>query len=397
VDFEDMSKEELIAMLKELKKQRAFSYEDQMKLAILDESPFTIWASDRDCKITLWEGQCEALYGYSRDFAIGKDYIPLFVAPDEQPAARRDQISIIDDAAVFHNIANDIAKNGNTLQLITNCFRIKDPRTGHYWNAEMGLIIDYLEQEKERLELIVTESRKVKSYVNLFIENTYQRKEQFLARKKAIREAISESQRKAAAVKRITSFREKTAPINRKLDELQQRLWLLIEDYYQKIQACVEADSCEAIRLEFNETYDEMLFAFEDIVLDFEEINSEFNWDNTVMQLRDDLLKDISLRNFRLGSLVFDLLNKANEEINDYRKIGDVRPDSSRMTTLIKRRDNIQSLKDAIDRVADNFIERITQANGNEQLTTLRTEMGAEYARIETKLSGAKTEMEAIA
>ena len=163
MNFENMTKEELIAKLKELENQRAFTYEDQMKLDILDKSPFTIWASDRDCKITLWEGQCEALYGYSREFAIGQDYISLFVAPDEQLAARRDQLSIIDNAEVFHNIANDRAKNGNTLQLVTNCFRIKNPRSKQYWNAEMGLIIDYLDQEKERLELIVAESRKVKS------------------------------------------------------------------------------------------------------------------------------------------------------------------------------------------------------------------------------------------
>ena len=78
-----MTKEELIAKLTEFENQRAFTFEDQMKLAILNKSPFTIWASDRDYKITLWEGQCEALYGYSREFAIGKDYVSLFVAPDE--------------------------------------------------------------------------------------------------------------------------------------------------------------------------------------------------------------------------------------------------------------------------------------------------------------------------
>jgi PAS domain S-box-containing protein len=395
MDYKRMTKEELIGMLQELESQRAFTYEDQMKLAILDESPFTLWASDRDCRIRLWEGKCEALYGYSRDFAIGRDYVSLFVAPDEQPAARRDQISIIDDGAIFHNIANDIARTGNTLQLVTNCFRIKDPRTGQYWNAEMGLIIDYLEQERERLILIVAESRKVKSSVNLFIQSTRQRKEQFLARKKALREAISDSQRKAAMAKTLTSFREKMAPVNRQLDELQRRLWLLIDDTYQKIQTCVDADSCEAIRLQFNEAYDEMLFGFEDVVLEFEEINSEFNWDNTLMQLRDQLLKESSVRSSRLDGIAFALLDKADEEIGDYRKIGDVRADSPRMVTLRRRRDDIQSLKDAVYTVAHELIEEVVQAASSGQLTAMRTGMETEYSRIECGLQKAKAEMEA--
>ena len=115
------------------------------------------------------------------------------------------------------------------------------------------------------------------------------------------------------------------------------------------------------------------------------------------MQLRDDLLKDISARNSRLGSLAFDLLNKANDEINDYKKIGDVRSKSTRLTTLIRRRDIIQSLKDAIDKIADKYIEQVTQADSNEHLKKLRTEMESENAQIEISLHKTKTEMETIA
>lgn len=150
MNYENMTKGELIDYIEELKAKRAFTYEDQMKLLILDSSPFTVWASDRNCKIRLWMGQCETLYGFSSKEAIGKDYVDLFVAEDEKVAARRDQIDIIDNEAVFHNIANDVGKNGNTLQLVTNCRRIKDPISGEYWNAEMGLVISYLDQEKDR-------------------------------------------------------------------------------------------------------------------------------------------------------------------------------------------------------------------------------------------------------
>lgn len=174
LNYDEMTKEELIQYIKECKEKRAFTYEDQMKLAFLDSSPFTLWASDRNCRIKLWMGQCEALYGYKSEDVLGKDFVDLFVAVDEQKAAREDQISIIDDGAVFHNIANDVGKNGNTLRLLTNCWRLKDPISGEYWNAEMGLIIDFFNQEVVRLEQIITESRMLKTRVTQFIDCTKQ-------------------------------------------------------------------------------------------------------------------------------------------------------------------------------------------------------------------------------
>lgn len=386
IEFEKLSKEELVEMVRALKEQRAFTYEDQMKLAILDESPFTIWASDRDCRITLWTGKCEALYGYSHDHAVGKDYVDLFVAPDEQAAARRDQISIIDDAAVFHNIANDIARTGNKLQLITNCFRIRDLRSDQYWSAEMGLIVDYFEQEKERLELIVAESKKTKNCTTLFIENTRQRKVQYQERKKGIRAAITDSRHKAAAAKRLTSFKEKIAPINSALEVLQGKLHQLIDDYFQKIQACADAASCEAIMLEFDEKYEEMVYGFEDIVVDFEEINTDFNWDNTLMQLRDDLLKANFDTTRKLDIMAFELQKRAEEDIAEYRKLG-VKSESRRLTEFTKRRDDIQALRENITNVSNDFTERVQQSTDNMDLNELRSMMNEAYRETESRLS----------
>jgi PAS domain S-box-containing protein len=394
MDFESMSKEELVEKLRELEEQRAFTYEDRMKLVILDESPFTIWASDRDCKITIWEGQCEALYGYSRDHALGKDYIPLFVAPDEQAQARADQLKIIDGNEVFHNIANDVAKNHNTLQLVTNCHRIKDPVTGKYWNAEMGLIIDYLEEEKDRLKRIVDEGRKVKNCTTQFISDANQRKEQFQKRKKAIREAITESQRKVISSGKRSDFRDKVKHIIELIDNLQHDLYKLIDDYYQKMQSCIDAGSCETVRLNFNGEYDEKLLVFEEILIDFEELNSQFNEDNSTFQLRDTILKDISSRNIRLGNLAFDMLNKANEEISDYRKIGDVKSDSSRLAALTSCRDKIKSIKDKIDNIADGFMTSVVNADDGVILTSLRADMENQYTEIERQITLIKRETE---
>jgi PAS domain S-box-containing protein len=393
MDYDNMSKEELIAKLKELEKQRAFTYEDQMKLTILDESPFTIWASDRDCKITLWEGRCEALYGYTRDYAIGKDYISLFVAPDEQPAAKLDQISIIDNAEKFHNIANDEASAGNTLHLITNCFRIKDPRTGQYWNAEMGLIIDYLEQEQERLEHIVAESKRIKSCITLFIENTQRRKSEYQERKKSIRAGIDNSRIEAAKIRKLSSFMEKIVPINNSLKILNNKLNQLIDDYYQKIQTCTDVNSCEAIILVFDEEYEKIIDGLEEIAAGFEVINSEFNWDNSLMQLRDDMLKINFDSSRRLDNFASELLNKAEEDISEYRRLG-VKSESIKLIEYTKRRDNIQLHRNSIMKILDECTGSIQRTTDSDKLSSFRFEIIDKYKDIEDKLSKLKRMME---
>ena len=42
LNYDEMTKEELIQYIKECKEKRAFTYEDRMKLAFLDSSPFTL-------------------------------------------------------------------------------------------------------------------------------------------------------------------------------------------------------------------------------------------------------------------------------------------------------------------------------------------------------------------
>ena len=383
-----MTKEELISKLKELQNQRAFSYEDQMKLAILDESPFTLWASDRECKITLWEGQCEALYGYSRDCALGKDFVKLFVAQDEQLAARNDQLSIIDDGAIFHNIANDIAKNRNTLRLVTNCFRIRDLRSGEYWNAEMGLIIDYLDQEKERLEKIVAESRKVKTRTNLFIENSQQRKEQFLGRRKTIKTEIANCERKAIKLSKRKAFKDAIAPINIALENLQQKLFQLVDTYLEKMQISSDADTCEKLRFSFAEEYDNMLLGFEDIVLDFEELNLLFNGDNKNVMLKNVILRENSAQSNRLAAIAFDLINKAENDINEYKKLVNTDPNNQRLRDLTQRREYLENQKKSIEKLAGDFLEMVSKSDDETNLNTILMNLKNQYLELENNMLG---------
>ena len=130
MDFQNYTKEQLIAYIQKLEKNSDITYEDRMKLLILDGSPLTLSASDRDCRIKLWLCKSESLYGFSTEEAMGSDFVDLFVSKDERMQARLDQIKIIDNGEEFHNLAFDVAKSGNTLKLLTVCRRIEDPITG---------------------------------------------------------------------------------------------------------------------------------------------------------------------------------------------------------------------------------------------------------------------------
>lgn len=374
MNFEDMTKEELIAYIKEMETKRAFTYEDQMKLAILDNSPFTVWASDRNCKIKLWMGQCESLYGFSSKEAIGKDYVDLFVAEDEKAAARRDQIEIIDNEAVFHNIANDTGKNGNTLQLITNCRRIRDPVSGEYWNAEMGLIIDYLEQEKNRLKAIVIESQRIKSSVNQFVEDTKQVKDQFLDRKKSINTAIHDCEQKATALRRRTEFRKKVANIRSNLSKLSQEIDAVLDTYISKMQSCATFNDCEKVRQLFFKEYEIFSESLEDMALDLFEISCDYDLEQNLVSEKDALMKDMAFQFRLLAEIFHNIIREVEKEINDYKEQVSANPNSETglYKDFIETKHAIFKLKEETEMFEDELSIQIINAPSRLDLKTIK-------------------------
>ena len=375
MEYDKLTKEELISLLRELESQRAFTYEDRMKLEILDQSPFTIWASDRDCKITFWDGQCEHLYGYTREQAIGRDYVDLFVDVYEQAAARDDQLKIIDHGEVFHNIAND------------------DIRTGECWNAEMGLIIDYFEDERERLNQVIAESRKVKSCVSQFLASVNQDREQFADRKKAINSSIRTYERIAISRGKRRDFKRSVAAIQEEIKGIEECLNTTIDKYFDLIQACRTYDSCEQTRLEFMNTYAEILDRFEDVVLDIEEIAQELDCSSSVVSGRDAVMREASVKNGLLINYAHDLLMKAEGEITEYKGIN-ARADSERMRLLVGRRDRIQSIKERIDAFVDQIYAQLLSAETDNSVQQLRVEMEDGFKSFEAELKTIKEEMD---
>lgn len=385
VDFQNMTKEELINYIQKMQLQRAFSEDDQFLLKILDHSPFTIWASDRNCTIKFWEGQCESLYGYKKEQVLGKDFVDLFVAEDEKKAAREDQLKIIDSGEVFHNIANDVAKNGNTLRLLTNCWRMKDPHSDEYWNVEMGLIVDFFYQELERLEEIITESRLYKTRITQFIELTKHLRKQFAERKKVFNDAIRECDRKSVIAKKRTEFKKRTEPVKKSIKQIDEQMSDLIDEYLHKIQVCGSATGCEELTDRFKESYEAILDKFEDIVTDFQEVNVEFSSEGVIIG-KDSVLKDTALEHEKYHVMAFNLKISISKQIDNIRAQVTINKNSTLLQFYVELQNSIDAIIKEINNIQEQIYKEIGIVQTYNGVIEIRKKMIAEYEKVGKKI-----------
>lgn len=391
-----MSKEELIAYIEELRTKRAFSEEDQYLLEILDASPFTIWASDRDCRIKFWTGQCEYLYGYKKEYAIGKDFVDLFVAEDEKKAAREDQISIIDHGEIFHNIANDVAKTGNTLRLLTNCWRMKAPDSDEYWNVEMGLIIDFFNQEVDRLAEIVEESRIYKSRVTQFIDLTRQIQRQFQERKRRLTEAIQDCKHIAVNARKKTEFKDRVDPIRSRLRNLNDELTELVEKYIQLVQACGSSVRCEELSDEFRDYYQEKISdTLEDIATDFEEISLDYS-DGGMVLGKDAVLKDTNVVFTKIYNRAYDLRNSISKKIDAYKAQVTARQGSAILQKYMELQERIDATMRVINTIQEEVYMSVGCIQAYQDTINIRNDMRRKYDDVEVSLNEIEQEFKNV-
>lgn len=148
IDYDKMTKEELIKEINKLKKEKSISREDRLKLKILERIPFTMWACNRKFEIVLWTCGSACIYKYNKKDVIGKNYLDLFVHEVEREQSKKDCIEIIDNDMIQDNfIATDCSRNGKRPMLATNCFRIWDEETQEYLQAEVALDITNLQEK----------------------------------------------------------------------------------------------------------------------------------------------------------------------------------------------------------------------------------------------------------
>ncbi len=116
-----------------------------LALSFMRGAPVSMWACNREFSIVLWTPGAESIYGISQSDAIGKNYLELFVDPPEREQSRIDCIRVIDEGWTQCNcLAYDVGPDGNRRHMLTNVFRIREPRTGGYLQAEIGVQINDL-------------------------------------------------------------------------------------------------------------------------------------------------------------------------------------------------------------------------------------------------------------
>jgi PAS domain S-box-containing protein len=102
----------------------------------------SIWAAagpEANYAIRLWNTGAERLYGFTRDQAIGENYLTLFVNELERDQAIADHQEIVRKRRSFRNLANDIMADGTERLLLTVGFALYDARHGEHLLAELGI------------------------------------------------------------------------------------------------------------------------------------------------------------------------------------------------------------------------------------------------------------------
>ena len=135
--------------LKTLQEMRALTYEDRMKLRIIDRLPFTVWAANEQYIVKYWAGKCSEYYGWSKNEAEGKLNYLTFIDKEETAQAKTDHEAVFADPT--HdciNPANDHPRNAQSLlPLLTISGQIEDTDTQEQLIAEMAVSIKLDEME----------------------------------------------------------------------------------------------------------------------------------------------------------------------------------------------------------------------------------------------------------
>ena len=174
------TQEQLADYIYYLKCVRAINRKDRLKLQILDQMDFTIWACDKDFNIRLWEGSCQSIYGKSEEQVIGTNYLEQFVSPLEQHQSKIDTLHILETGEKQAcRYCDDEDSRGFPIQVITQCCRVYDDPVigkdkGDALQAEMALNMNYerlvqeskifiakQEKEEQDIEQARSECRKV--------------------------------------------------------------------------------------------------------------------------------------------------------------------------------------------------------------------------------------------
>ena len=240
----DISKEDFIA---ELKKMRAFSKTDRFKLKVVDNAPFSMWACDEEYIIRYWECECERIYGYSSEQAIGKRFLELFVAAPERNQAELECKKIIEGRSApgefINNMAVDFDSLGRDVTLMTNCFPIFDDESQKWLQAEIALPTD-VEKVVQKHADILRNYQKLQSTIAQYENDKKSFLESVGARVKdltAVTRKILNSRKRS---KLQTEDIEKLDSLQSTIDKTKRKIISIIDENLKSIQEAKSIEQC---------------------------------------------------------------------------------------------------------------------------------------------------------
>lgn len=234
--------EELTKIFVELRKRRAFKWQDRMLLQMIDKTPnLTFWASDKDYKVCLWEGQCNNIYGKN----YCGDYFYNFISPLERINAMQDSMLVITSnerevgthIKSFENYyTKDIAGYAD-IEMITNSVQLIDTDNNEKYYGEIGLHLNLEEVQKKHSEQqrkLSEKQKKIEEEWNQLLKDVELRSDSILTEMSKLR-----FERKIS-----NNFRRKINDLKRKLTEeinAQKIKWVdTYEDDIKKIRDIIE-------------------------------------------------------------------------------------------------------------------------------------------------------------
>ena len=385
--IDEMSRDELINYIKDCRTKRAFSYEDQIKLTILDNSPFSIWASDRNCKITLWAGQCENMYGYNATDMIGKNYIDMFVADDEKVTAAKDHLSIVDDGKPFHNLARDEHIDGSHPLILTNCFRIRDPKSGEFWYAEMGLNVEFFDDELRKYNEMVTTSQKIKTSRHNLESYAEQFKEQISDRKKSLIDSLLEGASCAKRMGRVKEYSDCMRGFIKQLDSVVDEVDKQSTNYYTRITSCDDLGDCEKIRKEFIARCDKINTEFALVIVEVLAFLQDYDSANAELaEKRDEIIKEINEKEFMLKGKITDMISKINDARDKFFFDLGAKGGSTTLNEFDTKIKYYYGLSQELSELSDRWRSSVLQIRLDEEFQRARIKIQEDFRRIEERI-----------
>jgi PAS domain S-box-containing protein len=126
--------------------------EYRLMCELVDHISASVWAAsgpEANYAIRLWNAGATSLYGYTRDEALGRNYLDLFVNALERDQAIADHEEIVRQQRHFRNLANDLTKDGVERRLLTVGFPLWDSGSSSYLLAELGVDVTELADQDE--------------------------------------------------------------------------------------------------------------------------------------------------------------------------------------------------------------------------------------------------------